>query len=186
MSSSKEKFRNLVRRLRGQIKNKDKEDLYTLEDLIKSNRMDVYFNKKSWILLNKFYLDDGSEIELTNDEMNALSVILFYEIDLMQENNNIEIKKESKISKENIWHFNPDLAEYNMNRLLTMVNHFKEEGLRIYDKTRDTYDVLTVLMNKCSYRNEYHDYVYEFDNGSKFEFTRNDLENIVKVLIDEY
>lgn len=192
MSSSKEKFRNLIRYLRKHVQDSDKEDIDNMYDLVKEYRMDVYFDKKSWLLLNKFYLDDGSKIELTNDEMDAISVILFYEIDLMQTDNEIEVKKESKKSKENIWHFNSDLAEYLPNgeikRLQTMINHFNEEGLKIFEKTHETLDIIPALREKCSYTKEEYEtlFIYKFDNGTEIELTEYDIEAIARVIADEF
>lgn len=191
IAEKKENFRELIRRLRKNVKDSDKDDIYIIDDVVRDRRMDVYFNKESWKLVNVFKFSDGFEIEITQDEFDILPVILFYEIDLMQTNNEIEIKKESKESKENIWHFNPDLAEYLPNgeikRLQTMINHFKEEGFKIFEKTHETLEIASVLMKKCSYTEEEYEtlYCYKFDNGTEIELTEYEIEVIARVIADE-
>ena len=186
--ASKEFFIEFIKHIRKSMKDKDKKNIYSIEELFIDHRTDIYFNKEFLRRMSVFKFDDGFKIELSDDELTAAAIILFYEIDLMQENNEVEIKKESK---ENIWHFNPDLAEYLPNgkikRLQTMINHFKEEGLKIYEETHSSLNVVKYLMNKCSYKEQmlltrYH---YEFDNGTGFELLKSDIEAIVKVLTDD-
>ena len=187
--ANKEKFRELVKRLRKDVRDSDKGNMYIINDIIKNYRQDIYFNKEFFLLMNVFQFSDGFKVEVTNDELDALSVILFYEIDLMQTNNEVEIKKESK---KNIWHFNPDLAEYLPNgeikRLQTMINHFNEEGLKIFEKTHETLDIIPALRDKCSYTKEEYEtsFIYKFDNGTEIELTEYDIEAIARVIADNY
>ena len=88
----KENFRELVRRIRKELKNSDGKYMYQIiDDAIRNRRQDVYFNKESWELMNVYKFSDGFEIEITEKEFDALYVILFYEIDLMQTNKIVQI-----------------------------------------------------------------------------------------------
>ena len=96
------------------------------------------------------------------------------------------------VSKENIWHFDPDLAEYFPNgeikRLQTMINHFEEEGFKIFEKTHETLDVIPALREKCSYTKEEYEilFIYKFDNGTEIELTEDDIFTVAKVIADEF
>lgn len=190
--NNKESIKKFVKCIRTYIQYNNIRKLYEIHSLILSYQINVYYDKESYLLMYKFKFDDGFEIKLTNDELNAILIALFYEIDLMQTNNEVEIKKEPKESKENIWHFNPDLAEYLPNgkikRLQTMINHFKEEGFKIFEKTHDTLDVIPALRDKCSYTKEEYEilFIYKFDNGTEIELTEDDIHTVAKVIDDEF
>lgn len=68
-----------------------------------------------------------------------------------------------------------------------MINHFNEEGLKIFEKTQETLDIASALMKKCSYTKEEYEtlFMYKFDNGTEIELTEHDTEVIALVIADE-
>lgn len=87
--ASKEYLIEFIKHIRKYIQDKDKKNIYRIEELFIDNRIDVYFNKEFLRRLSVFKFDDGFKIELSDDELTAVALILFHEIDLMQTDNEI-------------------------------------------------------------------------------------------------
>lgn len=188
--SDKENFRKFINHLRKYVKDDDSYKIYNIYDIVMRYHYRTCYDQGSTLFVHIFKFDDEFEISVSDDELKAIIIILFYKIDLMQTNNEVEIKKEEDICFKNIWHFDNDLFEFfkndDVNRLHTMINYFKEEGREIYEETCETNDVVNALMKKCTYINENDEYVYKFDNGIQFALNDDDLETIAIVIVDAY
>lgn len=185
--NKKDNLITFIKYLRKHIQDESFENMDSLRDRVINLRNRTYVNEEFDLGMNVFKFDDGFKIEITNEELDFVINVLFFEIDLMNE---IKIKKEEDICFKNIWHFDKDLFEFfkngDVNRLHTMINYFKEEGREIYEGTCETSDVVNALMKKCTYIKEYDEYVYKFDNGIQFALNEDDLETIAIVIVDAY
>ena len=190
--SDKENFRKFINHLRKYVKDDDSYKIYNIYDIVMRYHYRTCYDQGSTLFVHIFKFDDEFEISVSDDELKSIIIILFNEVDLMSQNTEVEIKKEEDICFKNIWHFNPDLAEYLPNgeikRLQTMINHFNEEGLKIFEKTHETLDIIPALRDKCSYtKKEYETlFIYKFDNGTEIELTEYDIEAIARVIADEF
>ena len=190
--SDKENFRKFINHLRKYVKDDDSYKIYNIYDIVMRYHYRTCYDQGSTLFVHIFKFDDEFEISVSDDELKSIIIILFNEVDLMSQNTEVEIKKEEDICFKNIWHFNPDLAEYLPNgeikRLQTMINHFNEEGLKIFEKTHETLDIIPALRDKCSYtKKEYETlFIYKFDNGIQFSLNDDDLETIAIVIVDAY
>lgn len=185
--NKKDNLITFIKYLRKHIQDESFENMDALRDRVINLRNRTYVNEKFDLGMNVFKFDDGFKIEITNEELYFVINVLFFEIDLMNQNTEVEIKKE-----KNIWAFNSDLAEYLPNgeikRLQTMINHFNEEGLKIFEKTHETLDIIPALREKCSYTKEEYEtlFIYKFDNGTEIELTEYDIETIATVIADKF
>jgi len=185
----KENFRKFINHLRKYVKDDDSYKIYNIYDIVMGYHYRTCYDQGSTLFVHIFKFDDEFEISVSDDELKAIIIILFNEIDLMQIDNKIEVKKESK---ENILHFNPDLAEYFPNReinfLHTMMRHIKKDVHNIYETTHKVRDAIEYIEDRCSYKTEEVEplYYYKFDNGLEIELSEYNIESMVKILIDEY
>ena len=190
--SDKENFRKFINHLRKYVKDNDSYKIYNIYDIVMRYHYRTCYDQGSTLFVHIFKFDDEFEISVSDDELKAIIIILFHKIDLMQTNNEIEVKKESKISKENIWHFNPDLTEYlpngGINYLYTMMRYIKKDVHNIYETTHKVQDAVEYIEDRCSYKTEEVEplYYYKFDNGIEIELSEYNIESMVKILTDEY
>lgn len=190
--ATKEDFQKLVKYLREYItdyyKDDDDEDkiidFSSFTSKILQFRSDAYYDKKFNRIINVFEFVDEFKVEISEEELDALILILFNEVDLMNQDTEVEIKKE-----KNIWHFNPELAVYSpdgkLMELYTILNHFKDECFKENNKSTN---YKKTILSKCAYTlvGIIPTCVYKFDNGLEIELSENNIDNLISILTDEY
>lgn len=91
--ADKEKFRKFVNHLRKYVKDDDSYKIYNIYDIVMMYHYRTCYDQGSTLFVHIFKFDDEFEILVSDDELKAIIIILFNEIDLMQTNNEVEIKK---------------------------------------------------------------------------------------------
>lgn len=178
--NKKDNLITFIKYLRKHIQDESFENMDALRDRVINLRNRTYVNEEFDLGMNVFKFDDGFKIEITNEELYFVINVLFYEIDLMNE------QKES-----NLLPFNHDLAVYSPDGKLmefhTILNHFKDEVHKILNDEGDAvYNAITTIMNKRTYVNKNDEYGYAFDNGIKIELPNEIITYMAYILTDSY
>lgn len=182
--NKKDNLITFIKYLRKHIQDESFENMDALRDRVINLRNRTYVNEEFDLGMNVFKFDDGFKIEITNEELYFVINVLFYEIDLMNQDTEVEIKKEN-----NIWHFNPELAVYSpdgkLMELYTILNHFKDECFKENNKSTN---YKKTILSKCAYTlvGIIPTCVYKFDNGLEIELSENNIDTLISILTDEY
>ncbi len=193
--NKKDNLITFIKYLRKHIQDESFENMDVLRDRVINLRNRTYVNEEFDLGMNVFKFDDGFKIEITNEELYFVINVLFFEIDLMNQDTEVEIKKE-----KNIWHFDSDLAQYFPNgkimRCLTIMNHFRPKLLELLSSFKGIeyysaycYDTKNALKEMCTAIEHIYDsnrYYYKFDNGLVIILNDQEIENISNILTDSF